>query len=191
MEIVAECLNETHKHKAKQMQFLSAHHLPIFYEYLTPLPKFEKANPMYQAQYDAVRSLVKLVAGTEDPTILVCFLQTSFPFLAARQLSWNSIFDQVESLSNNITSTSYSYEMKKLIDKFTNGNAIEFFIKMYPEAADVDILHHKVLQDLKTLCNHIESLRHQHNSNDHLLNFRRSILACFVSTHQRLQLQKK
>ena len=40
------------------------------------------------------------------------------------------------------------------------------------------------------LCNHILKLRRQRRSNAHLLNFRRSIIACLVSTHTKRQLRE-
>ena len=190
IEIVAESLNSIHKGKPKAEQFLSAAHLSLFYKYLTPVPKFEKLLPMYQEQYDAVKGFVKHLAGCNYPKTLSCFLRSQFPCLASREISWNTIFAYVDTLANSTESLTYKYEMKKLIDKFTNGQAIEFFMKMYPEVAEIDILDHQILQDLKVLCNHIANLGKKKSSNYHLQNFRRSVLACFVSTHQKTQLQR-
>ena len=40
------------------------------------------------------------------------------------------------------------------------------------------------------LCNHVAELRHQSRSNEHLLNFRRSMLSCVVTTFSKNQLSK-
>ena len=40
------------------------------------------------------------------------------------------------------------------------------------------------------LCNHVADRRNQRSSNDHLLNFRRSMLSCVVPTFSKKQLRK-
>ena len=66
----------------------------------------------------------------------------------------NLIFAKVEQLADKVSSRSFNFEMKKLLDKFTKGKAVEFFLKMYPELRDNEyFLNHDVLENLKTLCN--------------------------------------
>ena len=80
-----------------------------------------------------------------------------------------------------MSSRSFNFEMKKLLDKFTKGKSVELFQNMYPQVrVDESLLMHKVLENMKILCNHVADRRNQRSSNDHLLNFRLNILSCVV-----------
>ena len=80
--------------------------------------------------------------------------------------------------------------MKKLLNKFTNDHAVDFFNKMYQsELIDEHFLSHKVMIDLKTLCNHVADLRRLKKSNAHILNFRRNVISCLVSSFDIHQLR--
>ena len=127
-------------------------------EHLKRLPKFKHPLPKHQPHYEAVKDVVTKVAGSDKPKIVTNFLRSQFPSLRAREASWRSIFDQADQVSSNITSSTYTYEMKKLLDKFTHNQAADFFYILYPESKDIELLNRKVLQDLKLLCNHIEDL---------------------------------
>ena len=168
IEVICESLEGIHKDKPKHQQFLSGAHLHFFFEHLIQLPKFKKPLLKFKTHYEAVNELVKKIAGTNELETITYFLKTQFPSLRAKDISWSSIFVQVEHLASNISSRSYSYEMKKLLDKFTNDKALDFFQKMYPEVADEEIFKPPVLLDLKTLCNHVADLRRHKKSTEHL-----------------------
>ena len=190
IELICDCLKGIHKKKPNPQWFLSGAHLKLFYKHLRPLNKFVKLLPMYKDQYEAVKEFVHKIAGGEEPQIVSSFLRSLFPSLRARKLSWSLIFEEVDQLAIEVSSTSSSYLMKKLLDRFTNGKAIEFFCNMYAEVAETQILNHEVSQDLKKLCNHVVELRKQRKSNEHLLNFRRNVVSCFVPTFNLKQLVK-
>ena len=59
-----------------------------------------------------------------------------------------------------------------------------------PEIIDKHFLNLQVMIDLKILCNHVVSLRSQKKSNLHILNFRRSVISCLVSSFNFNQLRK-
>ena len=63
-------------------------------------------------------------------------------------------------------------------------------LEQFPKELDADFTNHKIMKDLMSLCNHILKLRKEKRSNVHLLNFRRSIIACLVTTHTKKQLRK-
>ena len=157
---------------------------------MNPLPKFEKPVSRNQKQYDAVKEVVKKVAGSDEPKIVGKFLRSQFQSLHPRQPTWNFIFEQVEKLTSQVSSRSYTFQMKKLLDKFTDGRAVDFIQNQYPGSKDTDMLRHMVMQDLKLLFNHIRDLRHRKKSNEHLLNFRRSVLSCLVTSFSPKQLRK-
>lgn len=188
--VACESLKRIHKDKPKERQFLSGAHLQLIFEHLLPLPEFQKPLPRYKKHYESVKELVKKIAGDDNPETMISFLTSQFPTLSNREISWSSIFAQVEHLASNVSSRTYSFEMKKLLDKFTNDEAAAFFYKMYPEVVGKEILNHPVLLDLKKLCNHIAGLRRRKESNEHLLNFRRSIISCLVSSFNTKQLRK-
>ena len=190
IEVTCESLHSIHKGKPRNEQFLSTAHLHIFFEYLCPLPKFRKPQQKYRRDYEAFKEVLRKVAGDDDPVTMTSFLKSQFPSLAHRELSWSSIFAQLDNLSGIISSASYSSKMKKLLDKFTNDGAVEFFHEMYPGTVDTEIVNHPVLVDLKTLCNHVSGLRRQKKSTRHLLNFRRSVISCLVSSFKAKQLRK-
>ena len=190
IELCLQTLLHLHKGKCHDQQFISASHLPLLYRYLTTLPKFTTPQPKHQLQYDAVKGLVKFLAGSEEPEILTSFLRSQFACLKNREkLSWRFIFDHVDDLKSS-NNKHYSIQMKKLLEKFSNGNPVEYFLRTYPEVLDGKIINHKIMKDLMSLCNHILKLRRERRSNGHLLNFRRSIIACLVTTHTKKQLRK-
>ena len=190
IELVCESLQSIHKGKPKDEQFLSIAHLQLFIEYLNALPKFTKPLLKYKKHYEAFKEVVKKIAGGDEIATMISFLNSQFPFLSAKDLSWSSIFDQLENLACNMSSRSYFLRMKKLLDKFTNDESVEFFHEMYPETLETKIFNHPILLDLKKLCNHIAELRSQRKSTEHLLNFRRSVISCLVSSCQKKQLRK-
>ena len=80
--------------------------------------------------------------------------------------------------------------MKKLIERFAGDNEDQFLRDNYPEIFKVDNLSLPVMEDMKKLCNRILDLKIENRSNLHILNFRRGILSCFVSTFEIKQLRK-
>ena len=189
--VTCEALDKMHQFKPKAQQFLSAAHLGLLFEFLSPLPKFDKPRQIYQEHYGTVKQLVEKIVGGNEPKVIASFLKSQFQCLRTKKISWKLFFSKVDELAEGISSRSFSLEMKKLLDKFTNGNALEFVHRMYPESRDDEIfLNHKVLQDLKILNNHVVDLRSQHRSNEHLLNFRRSLFSCVVTTYGKKQLRK-
>ena len=176
--------------KPKAEQFLSGSHIPVILKHLNPLPKFEKPVSRNQKQYDAVKEVVKKVAGSDEPKILGKFLRSQFQSLHPRKPTWKFIFEQVEKLTSQVSCRSYTFEIKRFLNKFTDGRAVDFIQNQYPGSKDTDMLRHKVMQDLKLLCNHIRDLRHRKKSNEHLLNFRRSVLSCLVTSFSPKQLRK-
>jgi len=80
--------------------------------------------------------------------------------------------------------------MKKLIERFVGDNEDQFLKTNYPELFNFDKLSSPAMQDMKRLCNQILDLKTEKRSNLHILNFRRSILSCFVSTFEINQLRK-
>ena len=80
--------------------------------------------------------------------------------------------------------------MKKLIERITGDNEVQFLKTNYPETFNIDNLSSPVMEDMKRLCNQILDLKTEKRSNLHILNFRRSILSCFVSTFEIKQLRK-
>lgn len=187
IKLMCESLAKIQMTNPNAEQFLSGSHIPVLFEYLKPLPKFVKLVPRYQSHYDAAEEVVKKVAGSDEPKILKKFLKAQFKFLFPRA-SWKQIFEQIGELKSQVSSRSYTFEMKKLLNKFTHGHAVDFIENKYPKLKDTDILSSKVMQDLKLLCNHIEALWRQKKSNDHLLNFRRSIISCLVTSFSTTQL---
>ena len=130
IDVTCECLLSIHKGKPNEKHFLSTAHLDLFFEYLSPLPKFTKPLLRYRRHYEAFQEFVKKVAGDDDPVTITSFLKSQFPTLGTRELSWGSIFVQLEQLPGNRSSRSYLLKMKKLLDKFTNDEAVAFFRKM-------------------------------------------------------------
>ena len=191
IEVTCESLKLMHHSKPQDQKFLSAAHLSLFLEYLSPLPRFEQPRQIYNEHYGTVKELVEKILGSDEPEIVTKFLRSQFQGLRTKKFSWNTLFANVDELADSISSRSFRSKMKKLLDKFTKGKALEFIHKMYPESrGDEFFLNHKVLQDLKHLCNQVSELRSQRRSNEHLLNFRRSIISCVVSTYGKKQLRK-
>ena len=187
IEVTLESLKRIHGGKSTDGKFLSGAHLQCIFEHVIPLPKFEKPLGKYQSSYEAVKKLVKTIAGEDDQVRVKSFLESQFPSLRAEEISWKSIFKKVEHLAANTSSRAYAFQMKKLLDKFPNDEAVEFFREMYPHD---DIINHEILLDLKKLCNHIGELRRNKRSNEHLLNFRRGIISCLVNTFSKNQLRE-
>ena len=127
IKLTCESLAKLHKSKPRYaQQYLSASHIPLALEHLKRLPKFKHPLPKHQPHYEAVKDVVTKIAGSDKPKIVTNFLRSQFPSLRAREASCKSIFDQADQVSSNITSSTYTYEMKKLLDKFTRNQAADF-----------------------------------------------------------------
>ena len=117
-----------HRGKSQDKQFISASHLPLLYRYLTSLPAFTTPQPKHQSQYDAVKGLVKKIAGSDESEILSSFLRCHFACLKQRQISWSFVFDNADELKST-NNKFYNRLMKKLLEKFTDGKPIEYLLK--------------------------------------------------------------
>ena len=129
IQIMCECLERKHLRKPKPKQFLSTAHLKQFSNYLTPISKFSQPLAKHSEHYEAVKEIVKKTVGSYNPEDVSRFLRSQFTCLRDRKASWLSIFNNADHLTER-SSRSFSFEMKKLVEKFTSGKAVEFFHKM-------------------------------------------------------------
>ena len=135
IQIMCESLEIMHFSKPKADKFLSASHLRLFLAHLNPIPKFVKPSQKYDEQYKVVEELVEKFVGDDEPEVVSRFLRSLFSCHRERVTS-NSIFAKVKYLADKISSRLFNFGMKKLVDKFTKGESVEFFQKMYSELRD-------------------------------------------------------
>ena len=130
------------------------------------------------------------ICGANDPKTLSKFLRSIFPGAFCRK-SWKTIFEDLDKIKSEPSSRTYKSGMIKLIEKFVAGNnKNDFLAKIFPEIFKKIQGFQSVAQDLMKLCNHIMDLKSQNKSNIHLLNFRRSVISCFVLTFSISDLRK-
>ena len=188
IELTSMCLVSIHKQKPKAAAFLTGRHLPLYFQHLRALPPFTEPLQAYKHHYTAAKQLVVKIAGAEDAKTLSTFLKSIFP--RALRTSWKTIFDDVEKLKSQPSFKRYGNGLQKLITKMTGENKEEFFVKNFPELFQKSELSCPSAEDLKKLCNNIVDLRNSKESTEHILNFRRSVISCFVSSFQIQDLQK-
>ena len=187
IELTSMCLVSIHKQKPKAASFLTARHLPLYFQHLRALPAFTEPIQLYKDHYAAVKQLVVKIAGAEDGKTLSTFLKSIFP--RALRNSWKTIFDDVDILKSRPSFKRYGHQLLKLIRKFTGGN-MEEFVKNFPKLFTKSELSRPSAQDLMKLCNNIVDLRNRNESNEHILNFRRSVVSCFVSSFEIKDMRK-
>ena len=111
-------------------------------------------------------------------------------FPRALRNSWKTIFDDVDILKSGPCFKRYGHQLLKLIRKFTGENMEEYFVKNFPKVFTKSELSRPSAQDLMKLCNNIVDLRNRNESNEHILNFRRSVVSCFVSSFEIKDMRK-
>ena len=188
IELTSMCLVSIHKQKPMPASFLTARHLPLYFQHLRDLPAFTEPIQKYKDHYTAAKQLVIKIAGSEDAKILSIFLKSIFP--RALKYSWKTIFEDVDKLKSRPSLKRYGYSLQKLFHKFTGGSMEEFFLTNFPKVCKKSELLRPLAQDLMKLCNHIVDVRNKRESNEHILNFRRSIVSCFVSSFEMTDLRK-
>ena len=188
IELTSFCLDSFHKQEPKGHSYLAPRHLPLYFQYLQELPAFTKPMKVHNDHYSAVKQLVVKIAGAGDLKTLSAFLKSLFP--RALRISWKSIFNEVDILKCQPSTKQYGNGLLKLFRKFTGGNIEEFFETHFPEVLPKSERLSQATQDLKKLCNNIVDLRNKSESNEHILNFRRSVISCFVSSFEVKDMQK-
>ena len=78
IEVAFESLERSHIGKSKDGQFLSGADLQSVFEYLVPLPKFKSPLAKYKRYYEAVKELIKKIAGDDDPARLKIYCNLNF-----------------------------------------------------------------------------------------------------------------
>ena len=180
IELTSMCLVSIHKQKPMPASFLTARHLPLYFEHLSALPAFTEPKQSHKDHYAAVKQLVVKIAGAEDGKTLSTFLKSIFP--RALRNSWKTIFDDVDILKSGPSFKRYGHQLLKLIRKFTGENMEDYFVNNFPNVFTKCELSRPSAQDLMKLCNNIVDLRNRNESSEHILNFRRSVVSCFVSS---------